>query len=81
MWLGWACPRIATRVLAVKIDVDTNPPSGAAARTRLVRRHVSLGLWHHDRASLLAGKVHAILRRPFAKGRDVYDLACIQNSV
>lgn len=63
------------QVLAVKIDVDTNPPSGAVARTRLVRRHVSLRLWHHDRASLLAGKVHAILRRPFAKGRDVYDLA------
>lgn len=63
------------QVLAVKIDVDTNPPGGAVARTRLVRRHVSLRLWHHDRASLLAGKVHAVLRRPFAKGRDVYDLA------
>ena len=63
------------QVLAVKIDVDTNPPAGAVARTRLVRRHVSLRLWHHDRASLLAGKVHAVLRRPFAKGRDVYDLA------
>lgn len=62
-------------VLAVKIDVDANPPSGAVARTRLVRRHVSLRLWHHDRASLLAGKIHALLRRPFAKGRDVYDLA------
>ncbi len=61
--------------LAIKIDVDTNPPGGAVVRTRLVRRHVSLRLWHHDRASLLAGKVHAVLRRPFAKGRDVYDLA------
>lgn len=63
------------QVLAVKIEVDTNPPAGAVARTRLVRRHVSLRLWHHDQASLLAGKIHAILRRPFAKGRDVYDLA------
>ena len=61
--------------LAVKIDVDTDPPDGAVARTSLVRRHVSLRLWHHDRASLLAGKIHAVLRRPFAKGRDVYDLA------
>ena len=42
--------------------------------TRLVRRHVTLRLWHHDRASLLGGKLHAVLRRPFAKGRDVYDL-------
>lgn len=63
------------QALAVKIEVDTDPPDGAVARTRLVRRHVSLRLWHHDRASLLAGKIHAVLGRPFAKGRDVYDLA------
>lgn len=65
----------ADQVVAVKVDVDSNPPAGAGLRTRLVRRHVSLRLWHHDRASLLAGKLHAILRRPFAKGRDLYDLA------
>jgi Nucleotidyl transferase AbiEii toxin, Type IV TA system len=39
-----------------------------------VRRHVLLNLQHHDRASLLAGKLHAILQRPFLKGRDMYDL-------
>jgi len=61
--------------LAIKIDVDSNPPDGAGTATRLVRRHVTLRLWHHDRASLLAGKLHAVLRRPFAKGRDVYDLS------
>ena len=33
-----------------------------------------LQLQHHDRASLLAGKLHAILQRPYTKGRDVYDL-------
>jgi hypothetical protein len=31
-------------------------------------------LQHHDPASLLAGKLHAILQRPYFKGRDVYDL-------
>ena len=61
-------------VLAIKIDVDSNPPDGAGTETRLVRRHATLRLWHHDRASLLAGKLHAVLKRPFAKGRDVYDL-------
>jgi hypothetical protein len=35
---------------------------------------VILQLQHHDRASLLAGKLHAILQRPYTKGRDVYDL-------
>jgi hypothetical protein len=35
---------------------------------------VLLRLQHHDRASLLAGKLHAILQRPYPKGRDFYDL-------
>jgi predicted nucleotidyltransferase component of viral defense system len=61
-------------VLAVKIEVDTNPPDGAALATTIVRRYVILQLQHHDRASLLAGKLHAILQRPYTKGRDVYDL-------
>ena len=59
---------------AVKIEVDTNPPAGAVLMTSVVRRHVTLQLHHHDPASLLAGKLHAILQRPYLKGRDVYDL-------
>jgi hypothetical protein len=42
--------------------------------TSVVSRHVLLNLHHHDRASLLAGKLHALLQRPWAKGRDIYDL-------
>ncbi len=61
-------------VLSVKVEVDTHPPPGAVSTTSLVRRHVLLNLHHHDRASLLAGKLHAVLQRPFLKGRDVYDL-------
>jgi hypothetical protein len=62
------------QVLAVKIEVDTNPPAGAGLATTVVRRHVILHLQHHDRASFLAGKLHAILQRSYLKGRDVYDL-------
>lgn len=61
-------------VFSVKIEVDTRPPAGAVLATTVVRRHVVLHLQHHDRASLLAGKLHAILQRPFLKGRDIYDL-------
>lgn len=61
-------------VLAVKIEVDTNPPAGAMLTTTVIRRHVTLQLQHHDRASLLAGKLHAILQRSYVKGRDLYDL-------
>ena len=62
------------QVLAVKIEVDTNPPAGAGLATTVIRRHVMLHLQHHDRSSLLAGKLHALLQRPYLKGRDVYDL-------
>lgn len=61
-------------VLAVKIEVDTNPPAGAGLDTTLIRRHVTLRLQHHDRASLLAGKLHALFQRRYVKGRDLYDL-------
>lgn len=64
----------ASEVIAVKLEVDTNPPAGAGLTTTLVRRHVTLNLHHHDRASLLAGKLHAILQRSYGKGRDLYDL-------
>jgi len=60
--------------LRIKLEVDTRPPAGAVTATSLVRRHVSLRIHHHDRASLLAGKLHAVLHRPWLKGRDIYDL-------
>jgi len=63
------------QTLSVKVDVDTHPPAGAVTDTRLVRRHVSLRLHHHDRASLLAGKLHAVMCWSWTKGRDIYDLA------
>ncbi len=63
-----------SEVLAVKVEVDTNPPRGAGLATTVVRRFVVLQLHHHDKASLLSGKLHAILQRSFTKGRDLYDL-------
>jgi hypothetical protein len=70
--LGLSAQRSET--LAIKVEVDTRPPAGAGLATTIVRRYVLLQLQHHDQASLLAGKLHAILQRPFAKGRDIYDL-------
>ncbi len=60
--------------LSVKLEVDTRPPAGAVLATTVVRRHLMLQLQHLDRASLLAGKLHCILQRPYLKGRDIYDL-------
>lgn len=61
-------------VLAVKVEVDTQPPAGAGLEITLVRRYVTLRLQHHDKPTLLAGKLHALLQRRYLKGRDVYDL-------
>ncbi len=63
-----------SEALAIKLEVDTHPPAGAELATTVIRRHVVLHLQHHNPASLLAGKVHAILQRPYLKGRDLYDL-------
>ena len=63
-----------TEVLSVRVEVDSRPPAGATTTVSLVRRHETLRFFHHDRASLLAGKLHAVLQRPYTKGRDLYDL-------
>jgi len=60
-------------VLAIKIEVDTNPPPQAGLATTSLHKYVPLNLQHHDPATLLAGKLHAILQREYLKGRDVYD--------
>jgi predicted nucleotidyltransferase component of viral defense system len=61
--------------IGVKIEIDTNPPGGAGTAIKSVRRHFMLNLQHYDCASLLAGKLHAVLSRKYTKGRDLYDLA------
>ncbi|GJM40477.1 MAG: hypothetical protein DHS20C20_07590 [Ardenticatenaceae bacterium] len=63
-----------TEVLAIKLEIDTNPPAHAVLDTTLVQHHIAVNFQHHDQASLLAGKLHAILQREYAKGRDWYDL-------
>jgi len=60
--------------LAVKVEIDTRPPAGARCQRRVVTRHVAFLLQYHDLPSLLAGKLHAVITRKYAKGRDWYDL-------
>ena len=63
------------QILSIKLEVDTRPPPGARLETSIVRRHCTLNLCHYDKASLFAGKLHAVLSRQWTKGRDLYDLA------
>jgi hypothetical protein len=64
----------AEEVLAIKIEVDTNPPSHAGLMTTPLNKYVPLNLQHHDPATLLAGKLSAILQRDYLKGRDIFDM-------
>ena len=59
----------------IRIEVDTRPPAGAVIETRLVTRHFPITLRVHDLSSCMAGKVHALLARRYAKGRDLFDLS------
>lgn len=63
-----------SEVLSIKLEVDTNPPPEAVVETTLCRRFVTVNVTHYDKASLLAGKLHAVLTRQYVKGRDWYDL-------
>jgi hypothetical protein len=71
--LGWSSdPRLG---LSVKVEVNRRPPQGALVETTLVQRFFPVALRHHDLPSLFAGKLHALLARPWTKGRDWFDLA------
>lgn len=60
--------------LAIKLEIDTRPPSGARCERRVVTRHVTFLVQYYDLPSLMAGKLHALLVRRYPKGRDWYDL-------
>ncbi|HDS11393.1 MAG TPA: nucleotidyl transferase AbiEii/AbiGii toxin family protein [Candidatus Wirthbacteria bacterium] len=60
--------------LAIKLEIDTNPPRGANLQIHLINDFKLFRLQAYDLPSLMAGKMHAVLARSFAKGRDYYDL-------
>ncbi len=64
-----------TQKLAIRLEVDINPPAGAGTEITIIRKFQLLRLQHLDKSSLLAGKIHAVLMRGHTKGRDLYDLA------
>ena len=65
---------LADEKLAIKVEMDTRPPEGGHCERQIVTRHLSFLLQYYDPPSLMAGKLHALLTRRYAKGRDWYDL-------
>lgn len=62
-----------TQKLAIKFDVDTNPPPGGTETASPVTAFRVYKVRHYDLPSLFAGKLHALLYRVYTKGRDLYD--------
>ena len=60
--------------ISVKIEIDTNPPSGGREDVTLYNSVFMFYIIHYEITSLFAGKVHALLCREYTKGRDWYDL-------
>ncbi len=60
--------------LTIKMEIDTNPPSGFNTEFSLINKEFLMNINHYDLPSLFAGKLHALLCRKYTKGRDFYDL-------
>lgn len=66
---------MADAKLTIKLEVDTNPPTGWATERHILRSDFGLtALVSYDLPSLFAGKLHALCFRAYTKGRDWYDL-------
>ena len=71
----WPIPR--DQVLKIKIEVDTDPPSGFATENKFVLQPVPFSIRTFVLPDLFAGKMHAVLCRKWknrVKGRDWYEL-------
>ena len=65
---------LASQILSIKIDVDSNPPKGGRVESTLINKLYTFTIAHYDLSSLYATKLHACLFRTYTKGRDFYDL-------
>lgn len=63
------------RLIRVKLEVDTDPPEGAATAISYADFPATHALRCFDLPSGMAGKCHAILCRSHLKGRDLYDFS------
>lgn len=61
------------RKIRVKLEIDANPPLGATRETRYIAFPVLTAITTQTLASAFASKSHALLCRPYIKGRDWYD--------
>jgi len=61
------------RKIRIKLEIDTNPPEGSGYEVKYLDFPFVSSATVQDLPSLFAGKIHALLCREYAKGRDWYD--------
>lgn len=61
------------RTIAIKFEVDTNPPRGSDYESNFLTYPYPFSIITQDLPSLFATKCHAILCRKYEKGRDWFD--------
>ncbi|MBF0206300.1 MAG: nucleotidyl transferase AbiEii/AbiGii toxin family protein [Oligoflexia bacterium] len=59
--------------IKIKVEIDINPPDHAIRRMEYLSFPVDFPIMTYDLSSLFAGKLHALLCRPYCKGRDLFD--------
>lgn len=67
-------PRDHRRQVRIKLELDSNPPLGSTFETRYIGFPSAAALTTQSMDSSFAIKLHALLCRPYTKGRDWYDL-------
>ena len=65
--------RHQNRKTRIKLEIDTNPPAGSTFTTSFITFPVTAPLATQTLESGFALKLHALLCRPYVKGRDWYD--------
>jgi predicted nucleotidyltransferase component of viral defense system len=59
--------------IGIKLEIDTNPPSGSTSEIRYLDFPVTVPIAAQTLGSGFALKIHALLCRDYAKGRDWWD--------
>lgn len=61
--------------MKIKLEIDTDPLQGSAYELKYLDFPLPYSINVQDLPSLFAGKCHALLCRPYTKGRDWYDFS------
>jgi predicted nucleotidyltransferase component of viral defense system len=64
-----------SRTLKIKLEIDINPPAGSTFAYTYLDFPLDFEVCHQDLPSNFALKIHALLCRPYLKGRDWYDFS------